>query len=173
MGISYLIFLTLPFLVLVGGFHDLLTYRIPNILSGLLILGFVLFAFSSGMGWEQIIIHCAWGLGALVLTFLMFNLRLMGGGDAKLISVIALWIGHSMDMLLYLVAMSLWGAVLCIGLLYFRKIPVLPEPLLNWNWLTSLHGIGQKHSRNVPYAVAIAGGLVMVLPDLTVFRAII
>jgi prepilin peptidase CpaA len=170
--ISYVTFLLFPFLVLMGGFYDVLSYRIPNILSVLLIGGFCLFAVVSGLSMGEIGAHFLAGGVVLAVTFTLFSFGLLGGGDAKLMSSIALWIGVPFDVMLFLVYMSLFGGVLSIFIVYLRSIPALPEGFTRFQWIRSLHAGGGRHARNVPYAVAIAAGLLTALPQITLFQKV-
>ncbi|TGH32352.1 A24 family peptidase, partial [Escherichia coli] len=72
---------------------DLLTMRISNRITGLVLAGFVLYAFASGMTWDDLVWHLAAGVLSLVITFAFFAGCWSGGGDAKLAAATALWIG--------------------------------------------------------------------------------
>ena len=90
---------------------DLLTMTIANRLSILLIAGFVVLATLCGMTGAALITHLGAGAAVLVAAFVCFAHRWVGGGDAKLASAPALWLGfgHLLDDLLY--ASLLGGAL--------------------------------------------------------------
>jgi Flp pilus assembly protein protease CpaA len=73
-------------------FEDLRRYRIPNVAILVLVSGFVV-----GCLWEEriglLIAHAVFALVALSLMFGAFVARIIGGGDAKLITAALLWIG--------------------------------------------------------------------------------
>ena len=82
----------------------------------------------------------------------------IGGGDAKLAAATALWFGF--DYLLdYLVYASLFGGVLTLLLIQFRRLP-LPAPLARQPWILRLHETGG----GVPYGIALAAAALVVYP---------
>ena len=91
-----------------AGVSDVVRFRYPNGLSVALVLAFVLFAPALPLAvtaW-----HLATGLAVLAATAAGFALRLMGGGDAKLIAATALWLGWR-NLMPFLVLMVLAGGV--------------------------------------------------------------
>jgi prepilin peptidase CpaA len=82
----------------------------------------------------------------------------IGGGDAKLAAATALWFGF--DFLMdYLVYASLFGGVLTLVLIQFRRLP-LPGPLARQTWILRLHETGGS----VPYGIALAAAALAVYP---------
>src|SRR5438552_18181275 len=98
-----------PALMAFAAASDLLTMTISNKISLLLVAGFVLLAALSGMGMHEFASHLGAGALVLIVAFVCFAMRWIGGGDAKLVTAIALWFGfnHLMD---YLVYASIVGA---------------------------------------------------------------
>ena len=97
---------------------DLKSFRIPNALPLALIALFLIkVAAPTGMApWPSHV--TAFGL-TLGLGFLAFALGLVGGGDAKLMSALALWFG--MDALpSFIVMTAIGGGVLALVLLLLR-----------------------------------------------------
>ncbi len=83
----------------------------------------------------------------------------IGGGDAKLAAATALWFGF--DYLLdYLVYASLFGGVLTLLLIQFRRLP-LPALLARQKWILRLHDNGG----GVPYGIALAAAALIVYPQ--------
>ncbi len=65
--------------------------------------------------------HVAAGALFLVIGIVMFSLRWLGGGDAKLLASAALWLGFS-SVMPYLVMVTIMGGLLALVLLMFRSI---------------------------------------------------
>lgn len=70
---------------------DLRDMRIPNVISLAYLALFVVWA---ALAWSDIALASRLGLSAVVfaVTFALFALRLMGGGDTKVLSAMALFI---------------------------------------------------------------------------------
>jgi prepilin peptidase CpaA len=94
----------------------------------------------------------------LVVSFVLFTQGWIGGGDAKLAAATALWFGfdHLLD---YLIYASLFGGVLTIALLQFRRWP-LPDVLARQGWIERLH----ERSGGVPYGIALAAAALVIYP---------
>jgi prepilin peptidase CpaA len=138
---------------------DLLTMTIANRLSIILIAGFIVLAILCGVSGAAFIAHL--GAGALVLAaaFVCFARGWVGGGDAKLASAAALWlgIGHLLDYLLYA---SLLGGALTLLIMLFRSVP-LPRFLLGRSWAERLH----HADAGIPYGIALAAAALIVYPQ--------
>ena len=87
----------------------------------------------------------------LICTFGLFIAGLIGGGDAKLAAVTALWLGAD-HTLAYLLLLALVGGVFAIVVSLWRMRP-LPEQLARRAWITRLHARGE--TAKLPYGVAI------------------
>ena len=82
-----LIFLgVMPALTIVAGLKDLTSMKIPNWISGLLVLAF--FPAALAVGLDPMTVAASVGIAALALVIGagMFALRWIGGGDAKLMA---------------------------------------------------------------------------------------
>ena len=150
---STLVMWVFPGLMLVAAVTDLLWRRIPNWISGALIAGFMLLAFSSGMDFDTLWQSLAVGLAALAVGFILFAIGQMGGGDAKLIATSVLWFGATMPLLEYIVAFSIYGAVLSLVFL-LRRFHVVQLMLVSNRFSAKLAGTVNK-GREVPYGIAI------------------
>ena len=132
---------------------DLRQFRIPNRVPLLLLAGFVPAALVAGLDWQDWLIHLGVALAFFVLGALLFARGVWGGGDAKLLPAVALWIGVA-GLPRFLVIMALAGGALAVLALLSRRIALGPiGPLRAW---------GQRlaESGHVPYGVAMAvGGL--------------
>ena len=156
-----------PALVTVGGLRDLTSYIIPNWISLALIAAFVPAALAAGVPIGTIGLHLAVGVAALVLGMVMWSLKWIGGGDAKLFAASGLWLGWP-ACLVFAVATCIAGGALAISLLLLRSMwlrPFLPgKPA----WFGRLVQPGE----NVPYGVAIAVGALYALPGSTLVQAV-
>src|SRR5262245_62404327 len=103
---------------------DMLSMTIANRVSIVLVVTFAAVAPLTGMDWATYGWHFA-ALGAvLAVTFAMFAVGGMGGGDAKLMAATALWMGFNFNLLGYLVTSAFLGGVLTLAILSYRKSPL-------------------------------------------------
>ena len=150
--------LLFPALMAFAASSDLLTMTISNRLSLALAGGFFLLTIITGMSLAAIGMHLAAAALVLTISFGFFSMGWIGGGDAKLAAATALWFGF--DFLLdYLVYASLFGGVLTVLLIQFRRLP-LPAPLARQPWILRLHETGG----GVPYGIALAAAALAVYP---------
>ena len=119
-GIRLLLF---PALMAFAASSDLLTMTISNKLSLALMASFFVLTLVIGMSWPAFGMHLAAAALVLVISFGFFSQGWIGGGDAKLVAATALWFGFD-NLLDYLVYASLFGGVLTIALIQFRKLPL-------------------------------------------------
>ena len=150
--------LLFPALMAFAASSDLFTMTISNRLSLALTGSFFLLTLVIGMSWPAFGMHLAAGAIVLVFAFGFFSQGWIGGGDAKLAAATALWFGFEF-LLDYLVYASLFGGVLTIVLIQFRKLP-LPGPLARQPWIMRLHESGG----GVPYGIALAAAALTVYP---------
>jgi prepilin peptidase CpaA len=99
------------------------------------------------------------GVAVLAITFTFFSLGWIGGGDAKLAAVTAMWLGFD-HLLNYAVYASLFGGVLTFAVIRFRVVP-LPAAFAGQQWIERLH----RSDAGVPYGIALAAAALMVYPD--------
>lgn len=156
----------LPLLALVAvmawaAVYDAMWFRIPNAIPLAVLALYPIYLLAGGQGLAQL--HWAAAIAAATFLFgaFMFSRGWMGGGDVKLLTVLALWAGpaHFPAMI---VMISVAGGVLAL-------IALLPGRAATLSWLAlnlrvALHlpeaprTAGGK--RTIPYGVAIAvGGL--------------
>jgi prepilin peptidase CpaA len=147
-----------PALMAFAASSDLLTMTISNRLSLALAGSFFLLTIITGMSLTAIGMHLAAATLVLVVCFGFFAMGWIGGGDAKLAAATALWFGF--DYLLdYLIYAALFGGVLTVLLLQFRRLP-LPDQLARYAWILRLHNAGS----GVPYGIALAAAALAVYP---------
>ncbi len=156
-----------PSLMIFAALSDLFTMTISNRVSIALVLVFMPFAFLAGLSPTEIGLHLACGLGVLVLTFGMFAMGWVGGGDAKLAAATALWIGwgHVAD---YGLDSAVIGGALTLLILYARTMP-LPSWAMRVTWIARLH----DQQTGVPYGIALAIAGLLIYPESGVWTAIV
>jgi len=129
---------------------DTLTFKIPNWMNLSFLILFVPAAFAASIGWETAGAHILVAATALIISFGLFSFNIFGGGDAKMIPGVLLWIGPS-GVMHFLFGMAISGGILTVVLLTARRgVPVEYAP-----------GFAQKmlgQTDDIPYGVAIAVG---------------
>ena len=140
-----------PVAVILAAATDLFSMTIPNRISLALVVGFFCLAPFAGLSVQDIGMHVLAGLLVLALTVTLFAFRLLGGGDAKLASAVALWLGFGNDLLEYGFDASMIGGVLALAFLAFRQIP-LPYKWAEAPWIARLHA----PRGGMPYGIALS-----------------
>jgi prepilin peptidase CpaA len=136
-------------LLLVAAIWDVATMTIPNWVSSLMAASFPVAAVAGGLPWHVIALNLAFGAAALLGCFFLFNARVLGGGDAKLIPAAAVWTGAS-GFAPFALVMALVGGVLALLVLTMRRLfkPNAEHPAFLNRLL--------DRRRGAPYGVAIA-----------------
>ncbi len=142
-----------------AGVMDLMTMKIRNDLILLLLVIYAALAPLAGFSAVEIGMSTAVAFAVLICTFALFSMGWVGGGDAKLAAVVALWVGSELT-LAYLVSTAIFGGVLSLLLLQFRSM-VLPTFCDRVSWIVRLHASGS----GVPYGIAIASGALYTFPS--------
>lgn len=143
--ISYGLLIALAIALLVAAFTDLKRRQIDNGLNLAIALGAPAFWWASGLDlWPGVAMQLGVALAAFVVLAALFAFKVMGGGDVKLLTALALWI-PPFQFLQLLVVMSLAGGALTI-------------------FAVAWHVMRRQRDRiAVPYGVAIAFGGLWVL----------
>jgi prepilin peptidase CpaA len=159
------ILLVFPLCLAFAAISDLLTMTIPNRVSLILIISFVVLAPLSGLALPAIGMHA---LGAAIvfgICFALFALNVMGGGDAKLLSAAAIWFGYDPELLSFLVYVSVIGGLVTSAILLIRSqantILAIGLPIPNSLLLAN----------KIPYGIAIAIGGFLAFPSSPLFLA--
>ena len=165
MAPASLVAMIFPGLMVLSASMDFLTMRIPNPIPAALTLGyFVLAAYCLA---PQAVLHdVSCGLAVLMMTFAMFSLRWIGGGDAKLTAATALWMGWG-SILDYGIAAALCGGLLTLGLLMARSRP-LPTILAQVPGIARLH----EQEAGVPYGIALAVAGIIEYPHTAIWASV-
>lgn len=154
-------------LVVAAAWFDAWKYFIPNTIPIALA---VLFVAIAAFRFEDIAVLEHLGAGALVFCvgILAFRYGVLGGGDIKLLSAIALWVGLNL-LPVFLIAVALFGGILALFLLAVRY-------LMGWGvraqWISVEPPAVFRPGEKVPYAVAIGAGSVLVTPHLPLLSAV-
>ena len=166
MVIETAILLLFPAMMAFAASSDLLTMTISNRVTLTLLCGFIALALVTGMGRDELLSHVGAGFAVLVVTFIFFARGWIGGGDAKLAAVTALWFGFD-QLLDYVLYASLLGGVLTLAMIRFRLLP-LPKILAGQEWLQRLHRLDS----GVPYGIALAVAALLIYPHTPWMKAI-
>lgn len=144
-----------------AGVMDVVTMKISNWLSLFLLLGYATLAPLAGFGLEEIGFSVFAALMVFFVSIALFAMGWIGGGDGKLATVTALWMGadHTLQ---YVTYAALFGGVLTLALLLFRTL-TLPKAWRVKVWVARLH----SNEVGVPYGAALALAGLAVLRDTT------
>jgi prepilin peptidase CpaA len=148
----------LPLLLVAAAASDLVTMTIPNRIA--LLIGALFFAVAAadGMSLYNVGQHVAAGAVVLAVTFIFFARGWMGGGDAKLAAVTALWLGFA-DLGAFALTASIFGGALTLFILLFRSWP-LPFAGSMPAWALKLH----DDKTGIPYGIALAAAALAIYP---------
>ncbi|MGA3064430.1 MAG: prepilin peptidase [Methylocystis sp.] len=158
--------LVFPLLMIFAALADLFTMTIPNRVSLVLIAAYLLLALYLRLPLATVGLHVSCGLAMLALTFTMFQMGWIGGGDAKLAAATALWVGWP-ALFEYGLAASLIGGALTIAILALRHYE-LPEKLLSVGFIAKL----AEKNGGVPYGIALALAGLMIYPHTGVWTGL-
>lgn len=143
--LHYGLVIALAIALVFAAFTDMRRRQIDNWLNAAIVVGAPLFWWSSGLSlYPEIAIQLGIALAAFIVLTGLFALKMMGGGDVKLLTALALWVEPTMFLKL-LIIMALVGGLLTIvmGIAHVMK--------------------RQRDRLAVPYGVAIAFGGLWVL----------
>lgn len=158
--------LSFPVAMAFAAANDLFTMTIPNKISLALIILFAVSALVVGLSAEDIAIHAGVGLAVLAFGFVLFQLNMLGGGDAKLMAAGALWMGFD-HVLFFMAYLTIFGGILAVAVLFYRKW--IPADALGLPaWAIRLH----KNGTGIPYGIAIAASALMLYPETPWFNAL-
>ena len=144
-GFTDLLLLALAATLIAAAVIDMRTFTISNRLNATVAAGAPLYWLSIALTpWPGMAIQLAAGAIVFVLLAGAFYARMMGGGDVKLASALALWFSPA-GTVKFLVLMSIAGGVLTVGIL-------------------AVHRALRREGRpEIPYGVAIAFGALAIL----------
>lgn len=131
---------------------------IPNLYSGLIIISFisaflaVQFFSPESQYFSSWISHLLSMLIVFAITYALFAAKMFGGGDAKMCSAYALWVGLN-GLAPFLFFMGVVGGILGLVTLFLAKNKMVENPAKG-SWLAK----AQNGDKEVPYGIAIALG---------------
>lgn len=134
--------------LLFAAFTDIRRRQIDNWLNGAIAAAAPLYWWAQGLHlWPDVALQLAVAIVAFLALAGLFALRMMGGGDVKLLTALALWLParHFLELLLI---MALVGGVLTLGM---------------GMWHVTRR---RKGHLKIPYGVAIASGGLWVLASM-------
>ena len=155
--------------LIAAAISDFRSMTIPNIYAGGIVLAFVpaflADAFTgAGMeffyGWQS---HVIGAVAVFAVSFILFSLRIIGAGDSKLATAVALWVGIS-GLTAFLFYMAVIGAVLAILTKVMNKKPLVASPK-EGSWVAQ----SQSGRLGVPYGIAICLGAIIAFYQLDYF----
>ncbi|MCK8782071.1 prepilin peptidase [Rhizobium sp. NTR19] len=150
--------LSVPVAALIyAALSDLITMTIPNRISLGLAVAFLLLAPLAGMGAVELGFAALAALLVFIACFALFAVNVMGGGDAKLLTAIALWYGLNSSLIAFLTAVAFAGGVVTLVFLLLRsqahRVVSLGVPLPS----------SMVTAKKIPYGIAIAIGGMLTL----------
>jgi len=148
-----------PLAMIYAGLMDLVTLKIRNHLVLAIGAAWLILAPLSGFSLPELGSSALAAGVVLAVTFTFFALGWIGGGDAKLAAVTALWFQPE-QALLYFTYAAFLGGILTLGILQLRT-GVLPMALYRVPWIAQLHDA----KTGVPYGAAMAPAALIVFPD--------
>jgi prepilin peptidase CpaA len=155
-----LIFVVFPFCMLFAAVSDMLSMTIANRVAVVLVATFALVAPFTGMDWASYGWHFAAGGLVLLVTFALFALGGMGGGDAKLMAATALFLGFNMHLVEYLVISAFLGGALTVAIVAYRNSALA---------VFTSRNIFLRHfaddAGGIPYGIALGIGGLIAYPD--------
>lgn len=152
-----------------AGIADFKSMNIPNSYSlGIIVAFFPAYLLDTFTGngveffapWTSHLIAVALVFG---VTFVLFSVKMIGAGDSKLASAVALWTGL-MGLAPFLFYMALIGALLGLGTKLLNKKKLFQNPA-EGSWIAK----SQNGNGGVPYGIAIAIGAIIAFYQLGYF----
>lgn len=148
-----------PMAMIYAGLMDLVTLKIRNALVLLIGAAWLVLAPLSGFSLAELGSSAAAAGVVLAVTFVFFALGWIGGGDAKLAAVSALWFRPD-EALLYFTYAAVLGGFLTLVILQLRS-RMMPTVLNRVHWIVNL----QDSKTGVPYGAAMAPAALIVFPQ--------
>jgi prepilin peptidase CpaA len=148
-----------PLAMVYAGIMDMVTMKIRNTLVLTLGASWLVLAPLAGFSMAELGWSVAVAALVFVIVFVFFALGWIGGGDAKLAAVTALWFAPE-QALQYFIYASLLGGLLTLLILKLRA-GVMPPVLYRVPWIANL----DDAKAGVPYGAAMAPAALLVFPS--------
>ncbi|MCY1672383.1 prepilin peptidase [Novosphingobium sp. SL115] len=135
--------------LLIAAFTDIRRRQIDNWLNAAIALGAPVYWWAADLSlWPDVAMQLGVALAAFLVLAGLFALKMMGGGDVKLLAALALWLAP-LTFLKLLLMMSIIGGLLTIV-------------MAAWHFTRT-----RRRDAKIPYGVAIAAaGLITLAPTL-------
>ncbi|MDH6265332.1 prepilin peptidase CpaA [Rhizobium sp. SG_E_25_P2] len=156
-----------PLCMAMAATNDFLSMTIPNRLSVILVASFLCIAPFSGLSAIDLGWHLLTGVVVFAAGFALFALRVMGGGDAKILAASAIWYGWTDATVAYFAYVGLFGGLLAVIVLLLRAnanfiiLSGLPVPAT------------MMQANKVPYGIAIGAAAFATFPQSPMFQSIV
>ena len=149
------------FAVCLAALEDIRAFKIPNWASATIAIAFIPYyllhswLFPIGM-------HLIIAASIFVITVIFWKLRLIGGGDVKLLTAVGLWLGPDLA-LSFMLVMTAASLVIALGIILIRKFSWVayaseaPRPVLRM--------MAIAEAGKCPYALPIAIAALMTVPE--------
>ncbi|MFN3828146.1 MAG: prepilin peptidase [Micavibrio sp.] len=149
---------------LMSALSDIRGMIIPNMYPAGVLLAFIFAYMACELGdnsipFQKLSSHMAAGVLVFIVTFCMTMAKLLGGGDSKLMTAYAFWMG-ARYVLAYLFVMACVGLVLSIVAIVLRRAKPF-KTVKEGSWIARLQG-GQAV---VPYGIPIVAGALFMFID--------
>lgn len=145
-------------LIIYAALSDVSRLIIPNRISIALATIFPVAALIAGAPILGVGLHLLFGFGVLAVGIVLFNFKVLGGGDVKLLAAISVWTGMT-AFAPFILWTAIAGGAMALALLMARQlIPAGTYPAVVDHLLKKQNGI--------PYGVAIMIGALMAIPSL-------
>jgi prepilin peptidase CpaA len=156
----YVLLAGLAIALLFAAYTDWRWRKIANWLTAAIALTAPLFWLTSGLGlWPGVAIQIGMALAAFATLAGLFAMRMMGGGDVKLLAALALWIAPA-DYLAMLLVMAIVGGVLTIFIGAWNVMQRQPGKLsVPYGIAIAIAGLWTIGAYYFPTAPAVAGSL--------------
>ncbi len=163
-SLIFILFLLTVLMLFVAALSDFCKMQIENYVSIVIVSCFCIAYLLSIFTINDVAIFDAWWiyllsvLIAFILSFAMFAVGIIGGGDSKLITAIAAWLGLK-GLLVFMLYMSIAGGILAFLAVILKKrsfLKPIAHKLGDKSWANSL----LEGKNALPYGIAILAGAI-------------
>ena len=120
--IQYGLIIGLAIALVLAAVSDIRHRIIANWLNGVIALGAPFFWWASGFDlWPNVVIQLALAIGVFAIFAGLFAMGLIGGGDVKLLTVLALWLSP-LSFASMLLIMAIVGGLVALGFIVRRVV---------------------------------------------------
>jgi prepilin peptidase CpaA len=157
--VALAVLVCLPAALLWAAVTDFLTMTISNRISIGLAAAYFILAPLLGLSIGEIGLSLAAAAAVFLVCFALFAANVMGGGDAKILTVASLWFGLSPALIGFLVYVAYAGGVVTLLFLLLRWrsafVMAMGIPL----------PMSVLEAKKIPYGIAIAIGGILAFPN--------